>query len=148
MASTVIGPKALHEESKDVLIQRLQYVPMFAQNMERGAGDLVGDLEQIIEHELWRVLDCNSMDEYAFRHLNGHTSIWCKEVIKVFNEEWKRKKELSVKETFARADRNEQIHKDREAGMTQQAIADKYELTQQQVSNVLQVKTVRTKKNL
>ena len=33
MNSTVIRPKALHEESDDVLIRRLQYVPMFAQNM-------------------------------------------------------------------------------------------------------------------
>jgi len=140
MASTVIGPKKLHEESDDVLIRRLQYVPMFAQNMERGAGDLVGDLEQIIKHELWRKVGCNSMDEYAFKHLNGHTTIWCHEVIKVFREEWKRKRELSVKDAFARADRNEQIHKDREAGMTQQAIADKHDLSQRQISNILEVK--------
>lgn len=147
MASTVIGPKSLQDESIDFIKDKLtQYVPMFAQNMERGAGDLVCNLEQIIEHELWRVMGCESMDEYAFKHLNGHTSIWCKEVIKVFNEEWKRKKELSVKETFARADRNEQIHKDREAGMTQQAIADKHGLSQRHVSRVLDVKTVRTKK--
>ena len=30
--------------------------------------------------------------------------------------------------------------------MTQQAIADKYELSQRQISNILEVKTVRTKK--
>jgi len=43
MNSTVIGPKKLHEESDDFILGRLKYVPMFAQNMERGAGDLVGD---------------------------------------------------------------------------------------------------------
>ena len=93
MASTVIGPKKLHEESDDFILGRLKYVPMFAQNMERGAGDLVCNLEQIIEHELWRVMGCESMDEYAFKHLNGHTEVWCREVIRVFNEEWDRKRQ-------------------------------------------------------
>ncbi len=156
MASTVIGPKSLQDESIDFIKDKLtQYVPMFAQNMERGAGDLVCNLEQIIEHELWRVMGCESMNEYAFKHLNGHTEVWCKEVIRVFNEEWDRKRQKTgtvgevseaaskSEQVIARAKESQQLYSD---GLTQQQVAERLGVSRRTVSDDLARNTVYTEK--
>jgi hypothetical protein len=88
MASTVITAPELHERDDDYIRRKLlEYVPMFRQNMDRGAGSLIGDLESIIEHHLWERIGFNSMEEYAVKHLD-HSEKWCHEVIDIYRREW------------------------------------------------------------
>jgi hypothetical protein len=88
MASTVITAPELHEETDDVIRSSLtEYVPMFRQRMDRGAGDLIGDLESIINHRLWERIGYDSMEAYAREHLQ-HSEQWCREVIRIYRHDW------------------------------------------------------------
>lgn len=88
MAATVIGPKPLHEESEQFIQSKLtEHVPRFAQGTDQQAGNLVGALESIIEHKLWRYAGCDSLADYARKYL-GHSDTWCREVVRIFMEDW------------------------------------------------------------
>lgn len=92
MASTVIGPKPLHEESREFIQSKLiEHVPRFAQGTDQQAGNLVGALEAIIEHQLWRYAGCDSLADYANKYL-GHSDTWCREVVRIFMEDWSTEK--------------------------------------------------------
>lgn len=88
MAATLITAPELHEETDQVIRSKLlEYVPMFRQHMDRGAGDLIGDLESIIEHRLWARVGYDSMEAYANEHLQ-HSEEWCHEVIRIYRHDW------------------------------------------------------------
>ena len=71
MASTVIGPPTIRQmDDEDVRQMLLDNVPSFRQHMDRGAGDLVGDLEEIIEYRLWERVGYSSLSEYARENLS------------------------------------------------------------------------------
>ena len=88
MAATLITAPELHEETDQVIRSKLlEYVPRFRQHMDRGAGDLIGDLESIIEHRLWERVGYDSMEAYANEHLQ-HSEEWCHEVIRIYRHDW------------------------------------------------------------
>ena len=88
MAATLITAPELHEETEEVIRSKLlEYVPRFRQHMDRGAGDLIGDLESIIEHRLWARVGYDSMEAYANEHLQ-HSEEWCHEVIRIYRHDW------------------------------------------------------------
>ena len=88
MNSTVTRPPKLHERTdEDVKDVITQHTPAFAQRMNRAAGDLIGDLEEIIEHELYRYAGCETLDEYARTYL-GTSEQWCHDILKVYQREW------------------------------------------------------------
>lgn len=88
MAATVITAPELHEETQDVINKKLlKYVPLFREHMDRGAGDLIGNLEEIIEHRLWERVGYDSFESYAREHLK-HSEEWCREVVRIYNQDW------------------------------------------------------------
>ena len=134
MASTVITCPELHERGDEYIrSQLLEYVPMFRQNMDRGAGDLIGDLERIIKHRLWERIGFSSMEEYAVKHLQ-HSEQWCHEVIHIYRREWspEERRKRTVGDLI---ERNAQIRADAET-KTQAEVAAEHGISQQRVSQL------------
>ena len=106
MAATLITAPELHEETDQVIRSKLlEYVPRFRQHMDRGAGDLIGDLESIIEHRLWERVGYDSMEAYANEHLQ-HSEEWCHEVIRIYRHDWspEQRKKRTVSDLCASVD--------------------------------------------
>ena len=86
--TTIVTPPELKdyrlEDIEDVMTR---WTPNFAQHMDRGAGDLIGNLEDIQKHELWMRLGYSSMEDYLLHQLN-HTQEWCDDVIRIYRREW------------------------------------------------------------
>lgn len=88
MASTVISPPELEELPPERIARKLtEYMPDWSKAMDRQAGSLVGDLEKVIEHELWRHAGYDSMEAYT-RDCLDHSAAWASEVVRIYNEEW------------------------------------------------------------
>ena len=116
---------------------------MFSQRTDQGAWDLIGDLEKIIEFKLYEKLGFDSMEEYAEKHLK-HSSSWCTDLIRIYREE--SAPDATVGDVVNKANRNAEIHRLREVGMTQQAIANEVgDITQRQVANILEPKVLKNK---
>ena len=143
MASTVITCPELHERDDEYIrSQLLEYVPMFRQNMDRGAGDLIGDLERIIKHRLWERIGFSSMEEYAVKHLQ-HSEQWCHEVIHIYRREWspEERRKRTVGDLI---ERNAQIRADAET-KTQAEVAAEHGITQGRVSQIISGTANRSK---
>jgi hypothetical protein len=88
MNSTIISPPKLHERGEEYLRKKLQeHVPSFCQRMDRGAGDLISDLEEIIKHRLWERVGYDSLEDYASKCLK-HSEGWCREAIRIYRQDW------------------------------------------------------------
>ncbi|CRI63749.1 hypothetical protein THIOKS11520005 [Thiocapsa sp. KS1] len=88
MRSEVITAPELHEADQDFISSMLlKYVPLFREHMDRGAGDLIGDLEEIIEHRLWERVGYDSLEAYSREHLK-HSEEWCREVVRIYRHDW------------------------------------------------------------
>ena len=143
MASTVTRPPKLHELSDDQVTERLtQYVPMFNQRMDRAAGDLVGDLEEIIDYRLWEKAGYATLNDYAKEQLK-HSEDWCREVIRIYNNDWTPVQRASA--TIEELNRAEKAKAVKAAvtnamaenpGATQEQIAEKVGLSQQRVQQI------------
>ena len=88
MRSEVITAPELHASDQDFISSMLlKYVPLFREHMDRGAGDLIGDLEEIIEHRLWERVGYDSLEAYSREHLK-HSEEWCREVVRIYRQDW------------------------------------------------------------
>jgi hypothetical protein len=71
-----------------------RYIPMFRQRMDQAAGDLIGNLESLIEHQLWQRAGFETLSDYALQQL-GHSEAWVRGVIRVYRKDWTREQQAA-----------------------------------------------------